>query len=103
MDNNLYLLLDVIKKSGSVKKLTRIGITFNQIAEYTNQAIQKGLITNVENKIVLTELGLESLEVLEKHYKKTNKEEWIEIDVENKIPKIEKNSIFLPRQNALTF
>lgn len=102
-DNNLYLLLDVIFRNGSVKKLTRQGISYNEIAEQTNKAIKSELVFNKNNRIVLTEKGIELLKKLETKYKRTNKEEWIERDLKYKLPKNEKNSLFLPRQNELTF
>lgn len=101
--NKLYLLLDVINRNGSVKKLTREGITFNEIAEQTNNAIFENLVSNKDDKIVLTAKGIELLGVLEKEHKRTNKNEWIEKDFKNKIPKLEKNMLFLPRQDELSF
>lgn len=102
-ENNLFILLDVIHRNGSVKRLTRNGIDFNQIAIETNQAIIDGLVTNNEKRIVLTEKGIELLRTLETKYKKTNKNEWIEKDLKSQIPRIDKNTIFVPRQNELTF
>lgn len=102
-ENKLYLLLNVIFRNSSVKKLTRRGITFSEIAELTNKAIQEELVINSKEKIVLTIKGKKILKKLEIKYKKTNKDEWIEKDLKNKISKIDKNSLFLPRQNELTF
>mgnify|MGYP000190324201 CR=1 FL=1 len=102
-ENNLFILLDVIHRNGSVKRLTRNGIDFNQIAVETNQAIIDGLVTNNEKRIVLTDKGIELLRILETKYKKTNKNEWIEKDLKSQIPRIDKNTIFVPRQNELTF
>lgn len=102
-ENNLFILLDVIHRNGSVKRLTRNGIDFNQIAVETNQAIIDGLVTNNEKRIVLTDKGIELLRNLETKYKKTNKNEWIEKDLKSQIPRIDKNTIFVPRQNELTF
>lgn len=104
-ENNLYVLLDVIFKNGSVKRLTRNGIDFSEIAVRTNQAIVEGLVANSENRIILTEKGIQMLKELEEKYKKTNKKEWIEKDEKNRLDKNrrEKNFIFVPRQNELTF
>jgi hypothetical protein len=102
-DNKLYLLLDVLFRNGSIKNLTRQEITYKEIAEQTNKAILSGLAVNVNNRIVLTKKGLVLLKRLGKKYKKTNKDEWIEKDLKNKIPKLDKNSLFLPRQDELTF
>lgn len=35
--------------------------------------------------------------------KKIKKEEWIKKDVESQIPKLDKKTVFVPRQNELTF
>ncbi len=35
--------------------------------------------------------------------KKTSTEEWIKKDLKSKIPKLDKNTIFVPRKNELTF
>lgn len=104
-ENNLYTLLDVIFRNGSVKRLTRNGIDFSEIAVSTNQAIVDGLVANSENRIILTEKGIQILKELEEKHKKTNKKEWIEKDEKNRLDKnrIEKNFIFVPRQNELTF
>jgi len=102
-ENNLYLLLDVISRNGSVKILTRNGIDFNEIAIQTNNAISEGLVINSDKRIVLTDKGVEVLKHLALKYKKTNKDEWIERHLKSQIRKIDKNSIFLPRQNELTF
>lgn len=102
-ENNFYLLLDVIFRNGSVKRLTRNGIDFNEIAIQTNQAISDGLVMNSENRIMLTDKGIGLLRDLEVKYKKTNKKEWIEKDEKNQIARLDKNAIFVPRQNELTF
>ncbi len=102
-ENNFYLLLDVIFRNGSVKRLTRSGVDFNEIAIQTNQAISEGLVINSKNRIVLTGKGIDVLKKLELKYKKTNKEEWIGRQLKSQIAKIDKNSIFLPRQSELTF
>lgn len=104
-ENNLYLLLDVIFRNGSVKRLTRNGIDFSEIANQTQLAIKNELVNYENEKIILTQKGLETLKQLEITYKKTTKKEWIEKDEKNRLDKNrrEKNFIFVPRQNELTF
>ena len=99
----MYLLLNVIFKNSSVMNLTRQGLSFIQIAESTNSAINSELVTYIEERIVLTDKGFTLLKQLELKYKKINKDEWIEKDFKNKISKLDKNIIFLPKQNELTF
>jgi hypothetical protein len=102
-ENNLYLLLDVIFRNGSVKRLTRNGIDFSEIAVQTNQAIVDGLVTNSNNRVILTDKGISLLKDLEEKYRKTNKREWIEKDEKSRIDKRDKSFIFVQRQNELTF
>ena len=102
-DNKLYLLLDVIFRNSSAKKLTRQGITFSEIAEQTNKAIEAKLVVYSKERIMWTDNGIELLKQLETKFKKINKNEWIEKDLKSIIPKLDKNSLFLPRQNELTF
>ena len=35
--------------------------------------------------------------------KKTKKEDWIKEDMKNKIPKLDKKTLFIPRQKELNF
>jgi predicted methyltransferase len=102
-DTQLYLLLDVIYRNSSVKKLIRQGISFDNIAEMTSSAINSEILYYINEKVALTLKGLEIYKQLEKKYKKTNKNEWIEKDFKSQIPKLDKNSIFLPQQSELTF
>ena len=102
-ENNLYLLLDVIARNGSAKRLIREGVDFSEIAEETSNSIINGLLEYTEERITLTEKGISLLKDLERKFKKTNKEEWIERDFDSQITKIDKNTIFLPRQSELTF
>jgi hypothetical protein len=102
-EKELYLLLNVIKNNGDIKRLVREGINYKEIAELTNEAISRKLVTYIDNQILLSDLGNSRFEEIKNNYKKTNKDEWIEKDKKNQIPGIEKNTIFVPRQNELTF
>ncbi|MDX2279196.1 MAG: hypothetical protein NW218_06385 [Saprospiraceae bacterium] len=102
-EDNFYLLLDVIFRNGSAKRLTRNGVDFSEIAIQTNHAIAEGLVKNSGNRIILTEKGVEALKRLEDKYKKTKKEEWIEKDEKSRVDKKDKSFIFVPRQSELTF
>jgi hypothetical protein len=102
---NLYILLDVIFRNGSLKRLARKGVDYNEIANQTQIAIKNELVSYDKERVILTLKGLELLKQLEITYKKTNKSEWIEKDEKNRLDKNrrEKNFIFIPRQNELTF
>ncbi|KYG72882.1 hypothetical protein [Roseivirga echinicomitans] len=102
---NLYILLDVIFRNGSLKRLARKGVDYNEIANQTQIAIKDELVSYNKQRVILTPKGLELLKQLEITYKKTTKSEWIEKDEKNRLGKNrrEKNFIFIPRQNELTF
>lgn len=102
---NLYILLDVIFRNGSIKRLARKGVDYNEIANQTQIAIKNELVSFDKERVILTPKGLELLKQLEITYKKTTKSEWIEKDEKNRLDKNrrEKNFIFVPRQNELTF
>lgn len=104
MENEqLYLLLDIIFKNGSIKRLARKGIDYNEIAKQTQLAIKNELVSYNKERVILTESGIKLLQEYETLYKKTNKKEWIEKDEKNRIDKRDKSFIFVPRQNELAF
>lgn len=102
---NLYILLDVVFRNGSLKRLARKGVDYNEIANQTQIAIKNELVSYDRERVILTPKGIELLKQLEINYKKTTKSEWIEKDEKNRLDKNrrEKNFIFVPRQNELTF
>ncbi len=102
-EHKLYDLLNVIFRNSSVRSLVRQGVSYKEIAELTNAALTSGLLIYSNDKIILSEEGLHQIKVLEKHYKRTNKDEWILPDLKSRVAKIDKNDIFLPRQDELTF
>ena len=102
-EKELYLLLNVIKNNGDIKRLVREGVTYSQIAKLTNQAISKKLVIYHKDKIELSKQGIAKFEEIKNNYKKKNKEEWIEKDKKSQVARIDKNAIFVPRQNELTF
>jgi hypothetical protein len=102
-EKHMYTLLRVINKDGNINNLIREGLSFSKIADLTNEAIIGGLVIHSNDRIELSQEGLDKMEELEARFKKTNKEEWIEKDIKSIIPKLDKNLIFLPDQNELTF
>ncbi len=78
---------NVVKEMG----LERKGLVEEELIEYNDQ------------KIVLTETGIELLENKKSVIKRKEKENWIEKEIRSKITKLDKNSIFLPNQNELHF
>ncbi len=104
MDNkHLYILLNVIKTNGDIRKLKREGIDYKKIAELTKSAITQKLVNYKGDKITLSDKGKEKLKSLETDYKVRDKKQWIMAENKSKIPKLEKDFIFLPNQNEIHF
>lgn len=100
---NLYLLLTIVKNNGSIKRLTREGLTFKMIAEISNSAIKEGYLIYENNLTTLSSTGNQFIEDFGPEFKLTNKDEWIQKDFSSKIKRLEKDFIFLPNQNELNF
>jgi len=103
IDNKLTILLQIIQNNGNVRRLIREGSSFKDIAQLTTIAIEEGYLEYVEERVSLTEKGRFFLQETLERIKKTNKEEWIEKDFKSQIPRIDKSTIFVPRQDELTF
>ena len=102
-DNKLTLLLHIIKSNGNINKLVREGVSFKEITNLTNNAIENAYLTYENEKVFVTEKGNDFLTQTTESIKKTNKNELIEKDLKSQVKRIDKNFIFLPRQNELTF
>ena len=103
-EKKLYLLLSVVRSNGNIRRLTRENITYKDIADLTNYAIEHNLVEYDENDVIhLTGKGEEKLNELEISYKERNKDKWIEPEKKSKITKISKNFIYLPYQDELHF
>lgn len=102
-DKHLYIILKVVNYNSNVKQLTREGLTFPRIAELMSEAIREGYLLHTKETIKLSDQGLTKFKDLDARFKKTNKEDWIEKDEKNMIRKLDKNTIFVPNQNELTF
>lgn len=100
---NKYNLLDIILKNGSINRLTRDGVPIELISKLINNLVLEHYIEYRDEKIKLTEKGMEELKKLEIIFKKIVKDEWIVPDEKSRVVKLDKNSIFVPKQNELTF
>ena len=99
----LHTLLSVIKNNGDIKKLRRNKITYADIANLIEKAIQLNYLITTNTAIEITETGLLRLLELDKHYKLIDKSKWIDKESRSIITKLEKDFIYLPNQNELTF
>lgn len=103
MQHNIFLLLDIIKKNGNVKKLIHKGLDFTEIANLTNKLIEMDLIVYTEGQVKISPKGENTYSKLEKKFKIKDKDKWIEEENDSKIEKISKDFIYLPKLNELLF
>ncbi len=102
-EHKLYILLNLIERNGDVKQLIREGMSYEEIAVFTKIAIGKGYVSYKEDDVLISEDGHIKLQILAKKFKKTDKKKWIDKEEQSKIPKLEKDFIFLPNQDNLQF
>ena len=102
-NKNLYLLLEIILNKGDARRLVMEGLDYKEIGELTTLALQEELILFDNNTLILSTKGTDRYNADLKTFKKVNKDEWILPDNKSRISKIDKNTIFLPRQDELTF
>lgn len=94
----MSLLLRIISEGSGIEPLLNKGLTYSQIAELTNAAIQEGFIINSENELKLTALGQKRFKRLESG-KACSNGNWIIPETESKIDKMSIYDVYLPSMN----
>ena len=95
----LLKLLHIIHYQLSVGGLLDIGLAYSQIAELLSDAIGNGLVEDEEDEgLRLTDSGLKMLDKLNKKVYPSNSQAWILPAEENRIQKIDKFDIYLPKK-----
>ncbi|MBI3133976.1 MAG: hypothetical protein HYZ14_04800 [Bacteroidetes bacterium] len=102
-EKKLTLLLDIIQHNGNINRLTREGVSFKEVTDLTNEAVEKGYLAYEHEKITLTSQGIAYLAKTVDKIKRTDKAGWIAKDDKSQTAKLDKNAIFVPRQDELTF
>jgi hypothetical protein len=105
MDQDKYslLLLHIIKEDTNVRQLMRYGLTYREIAELIEQNITLGNLNGENDTISLTKRGEDYLSANRNLIKERDKAKWIDLDFKHKITKIDKDDVFLPNKNKLSF
>ncbi len=100
MDNSTKLyLLKILKFNGDIEPLYELNYTYTQIVDLINQEIKEGNAKHENGVLCITQQGDDLIKTLSKE----NENNLIEPEIQSKITKIEKNFIFLPSQDELTF
>ena len=99
----IYLLLKIVHEKGNAFMLLNEGLNFKKISELSNYSINNKLITIEEGNFSLTNEGEIALEKLNQEFRYTDKHEWIQIEKESKISRLDIDFIFLPDPNEISF
>jgi hypothetical protein len=92
-------MLHTIRYRVSLDSILELGLDYSQIADLLSNVMQEQLVEDSnENGLILTNKGLEVLEWLNKQIYPMNSKAWILPLEENRIPKIDKFDIYLPRK-----
>jgi len=96
----LYILkmLHAVQHHLSVDGFLEIGLEYYQIAKIISELLQNGFIVDADDGLRLTELGVKKLEELNKRLNPANSQNWILPSDENRIPKIDKFDLYLPKK-----
>jgi hypothetical protein len=90
-------LLHIIRYHLDLDELIDLGLEYYHIAKILSYCINSDFVKDSDDGLVLTELGLEQLEKINKQLYPSNSHPWIMPSEENRIPKIDKFEIYLPR------
>lgn len=102
-DKSLYRLLEVVRNNSDVRQLIIEGLNYKTIGDLTTAALEGEYLLYENGQIKITEKGLDKINQDAKKFKRINKDEWIKPDFKNQIRKIDKNDIFLPNKDELSF
>jgi len=92
----LYQLLKIVKFEKNLRSLTRIGLSYKNIAEFAESAAHNGMIALSEESISLTEIGEKKYLELKEVTKNIKKDQWIDPEAESKTKPLDIDFIYLP-------
>jgi hypothetical protein len=96
----IYLLsiLHIIHHKLSVDGLVELGLEYSQIVNLLSYTMAESFVEDTEEGLKLTNQGLEMLEKLNTEIYPSNPQAWILPSEENRIPKLNKFDIYLPKR-----
>jgi predicted transcriptional regulator len=95
---HLILLLQIMKGNGNITSLINQGLTYSQIANYTDFVIEKEYISIIDNKFKITEKGEKRLKSLNTKLNRKNSNMWISPRYECKVEKMKLSDIYIPKK-----
>lgn len=102
-DKQIYLLLKIVKRNGSVNELRRDGLSYIQIADLTALALKRGYLAYKANKIRVMKKGNDRIKIMDKRAMVTENYKWIAPEEKSRIAKMDINFVYLPNQDEIHF
>ena len=96
-------LLKIIDNNGNIEPLSELGYEYSQIVNFIKHEINENNAAYNNGELILTLQGKSLIVSLEKEKKKKGSNTWIEQEIQSKISILDKNDVFLPNQNDLSF
>jgi len=97
------ILLKLVKSNGNLQPLIEMGYEYAQVINFINFLTEEELLKKEKNKISITDKGLKEIQRLNKKYNRLNSAQWIEPKIESRITPIDKDFVYLPNRNELSF
>jgi len=94
----ILAILHTIDHQLSSDGLFSIGLDYFQIAKLISEVLQEGWVKDTDAGLLLTDIGKSKLEELNKQIYPSNPKSWILPSEENRIPKMDKFDIYLPKK-----
>lgn len=91
-------ILHIIRYQLSIDSLLEFGLDYSQIADLLAYVIQQQLVDDTEEGLKLSTAGIELLGKLNNEIYPSNPQDWILPSEEERISKIDKFEIYLPRK-----
>lgn len=94
--DSLLILLITIKNNKSVVDFKKTNTAHSELGELCNYALEKGLIINEHQKLIITKNGIEEIEKINNSLNRTGIDRFIVPFNNYKILKISKEDIYIP-------
>lgn len=96
-DSRLILvILQLVFRKGNIESIISENISYATVYQYIRHLKRNGLITDINNVLKITELGIEYIDILNKDLGRKHSAKWISPQYEYVIDKWDKYRVYLP-------
>lgn len=102
-DTHKAYLLKIIRFDGNLTPLIDLGYDYIELIAEIESFLEKEYVTENEGILSITQKGKDFITSSNKDSSKSNLTKFIEPEHQSKIPKLDKDDIFLPEANVIDF